>query len=249
MKYLYTVFLVIVVSSCQEEPKSPAQEIVDKAIEKAGGENFERARIYFQFREMKYSSYRDNGVFELTRTFEDSLGEVRDVLTNEGFRRYRDGEEEALTDSLKTLYSSSVNSVHYFVQLPFGLNAPAVIKELVGESEIDGQPYYEIRVTFKQEGGGTDHEDEYMYWIHQEDYTVDYLAYRFYVNEGGIRFRRAYNPRRIEGLRFVDYENYKLEDNWQNIPLQDLDELYETDELPLLSIIETEVERVEIIDN
>lgn len=246
MKHLYTIFLVILFISCNEEPASPAQEIVDKAIENAGGDNFERARIHFQFREMKYSSSRENGVFELTRTFEDSLGEVRDVLTNEGFRRYRDGEEEALSDSLKSIYSSSVNSVHYFVQLPFGLNAPAVKKELVGESEIEGQPYYEIRVTFRQEGGGTDHEDEYMYWIHREDYTVDYLAYRFYVNEGGIRFRRAYNPRRIEGLRFVDYENYKLEENWQNIPLQELDEMYEAGELPLLSIIETQVERVEI---
>lgn len=247
MKYFYTLICALVIISCNES-RSPAEEVVDKAIEKAGGENFERARIHFQFREIKYSSSRVGGVFELTRTFEDSLGQVRDVLTNEGFQRYRNGVEEELSDSLETLYSSSVNSVHYFVQLPFGLNDDAVQKELVGESEVEGQPYYEIKVTFAQEGGGTDHEDEYMYWIHREDYTVDYLAYRFYVNEGGIRFRRAYNPRYVEGLRFVDYENYKFEGDWRNEPLQEMDELYEAEELPLLSIIETQIERVEILE-
>lgn len=247
MKYLYTLFLATILISCNETG-SPAQEIVDKAIEKAGGENFERARIDFQFREMKYSSSREGGLYELTRTFQDSLGEVKDVLTNDGFQRYRNGKEEKLSDSLETLYSNSVNSVHYFVQLPFGLNDDAVQKELVGETEVEGQPYYEIKVTFKQEGGGTDHEDEYMYWIHQEEYTVDFLAYRFYVNEGGIRFRRAYNPRYIEGLRFVDYQNYKLEGDWRNQPLHELDELYEAGELPLLSIIETKVEEVEILE-
>ena len=248
MKYLYSIFLVLFLVACNQEQDSPAQQIIDKAIEKAGGDNFERARIHFRFRETAYSSSRKNGIFEFTRTFKDSLGEVRDVLTNDGFIRYRNGKEEALTDSLKTLYSNSVNSVHYFVQLPYGLNSPAVQKELVGESEIEGQTYHEIRITFEQEGGGTDHEDEYMYWIHKEDFTVDYLAYRFFVNEGGIRFRRAYNPRTIEGLRFVDYENYKAE-NWRTVDLQDLDELFEAGELDLVSIIETRVERVEILED
>ena len=248
MKYLYVFFLVFFLVSCNQEQDSPAQRIIDEAIEKAGGNKFGRAQISFSFRETEYSSSRKNGIFKYTRTFKDSFGEVRDVLTNDGFVRYRNGKEEVLSDSLKTLYSNSVNSVHYFVQLPYGLNSPAVQKELVGESEIKGQPYHEIRVTFEQEGGGTDHEDEYMYWIHKEDFTVDYLAYRFFVEEGGIRFRRAYNSRTVEGLRFVDYENYKAE-NWRTVDLQDLDELFEAGELELVSMIETQVEQVEILED
>ncbi|GHA37246.1 hypothetical protein GCM10007103_18250 [Salinimicrobium marinum] len=247
MKFFYAFVLLIIFSSCNnEKEKTPAENIISKAIEKAGGEKYEKAEIHFKFRKNTFSSRRDGGLFEYTRTITDTLGEARDVLTNEGFRRFREEQEETLHDTLKSAFSNSVNSVHYFVQLPYGLNAPAVQEELVGEDTISGEPYFEIKVTFAQEGGGTDHEDEYMYWIHQEDYTVDYLAYRFYVNEGGIRFRKAINPRKIEGLRFVDYENYKLQDNWENIDLKDLDELFEAGKLPLLSLIETQIEKVEI---
>ncbi len=125
------------------------------------------------------------------------------------------------------------------MQLPHGLNDPAVGKELVGEAEIDGQQYYEVKVTFAKEGGGTDHEDEYMYWIAKEGFTVDYLAYKFYTGKGGIRFRKAYNPRMVNGIRFVDYENYKLEP-WEAVDLQNVDELFKTGKLELLSKIETE---------
>lgn len=247
MKFFCSLLFLIFLSSCNnEQEKTPAEEIIDKAIDKAGGEKYEKAEIEFTFRENKYSSKRDGGLFEYTRTIRDSLGEARDVLTNEGFRRFRGEREEKLPDTLKASFANSVNSVHYFVQLPYGLSAPAVQEKLVGEDSIFGEPYYEVEVTFKQEGGGTDHEDEYMYWIHQEDYSVDYLAYRFYVNEGGIRFRKAIEPRTIEGIRFVDYENYKLEEDWETVPLEDLDDLFMKGQLELVSIIETEIDEVEI---
>lgn len=249
MKYVCFLVLVVVFSSCeQEREKTPAEEIIAKAIENAGGKNYEKAEIHFTFRENKYSSKRDGGLYEYTRTIKDSLGEARDVLTNEGFRRLRGEREETLHDTLKANFANSVNSVHYFVQLPYGLDAPAVQEELVGQDTISGEPYYEVKVTFDQEGGGTDHEDEYMYWVHQEDFTVDYLAYRFYVNEGGIRFRKAIEPRMVGGIRFVDYENYKLQNNWETVDLKELDELFMQDRLELVSMIETEVEKVEIQD-
>ena len=79
-----------------------------------------------------------------------------------------------------------------------------------------------------------------MYWVDKKDFTVDYLAYKYAVNGGGIRFRKAYNERGIEGIRFVDYKNYKPET--LDVSLQDLDTLFENDKLELLSIIEnTEV--------
>ena len=68
---------------------------------------------------------------------------------------------------------------------------------------------------------------------------IDYLAYKFYTGEGGARFRVAYNPREIGGLRFVDYKNYKV-DPWKSVDLKDLGEMYETGKLELLSGIVTE---------
>jgi hypothetical protein len=240
MRFLSIFGFLFIVLSCKQEPKQfTAQEIIDKTIQNAGGEKYDNATILFTFRDIKYSSKRQNGNFELTRTIMDSLGETHDVLTNLGFERFVNGTKLILPDSTANKYTNSVNSVHYFVQLPYGLNDPAVKKELLGEAEIDGKKYYEIKVTFAPEGGGTDHEDEYMYWIAQDNFTVDYFAYKFYTDKSGIRFRKAYNQRMINGIRFVDYENYKLEP-WQSVELQTVDELFEAGKLELLSKIETE---------
>src|SRR5690554_3868721 len=188
MRYL-TLLLLIFISCKHESKELLAQQIIDKTIINAGGDNYAHANIQFIFRDIEYSSYRKNGIFELTRKFTDSLGEVKDVLSNSGFERYRNLERVRLPDSMVNIYSNSLNSVHYFVQLPFGLNDAAVQKELVGKSEINGKIYYTIKVTFTKEGGGADHEDEYMYWIEADDFTMDYFAYKFYTDEGGIRFR------------------------------------------------------------
>lgn len=250
MKHLLISLLICLLTSCNGgSTKGEAEKIIAKAITKAGGEKYENAEVQFTFRKNTYTSSRKNGRFELTRTIIDSIGEATDVLNNEGLKRFRKGVEEQLHDTIKSKFANSVNSVHYFVQLPYGLDAPAVKENLVGRDTVAGEPYYEIEVTFKKEGGGTDYEDEYMYWIHQENFTVDYLAYRFYVNEGGIRFRKAYDPRNVNGIRFVDYKNYKLGKNdWETFNLANLDELFAAGKLVPVSIIETEVEKVVIND-
>ena len=43
----------------------------------------------------------------------------------------------------------------------------------------------------------------------------------------------------VNGIRFVDYENYKLEP-WETVDMQTIDELFEAGELELLSEIKTE---------
>lgn len=240
MKLLSIIgFLFLFISCKQEEKQLTAQQIIDTTIENAGGENYKTATIQFTFRETNYSSERKNGQYKLTRTFTDSVGEINDVLTNNNFERFVNGTKLTLPDSTASKYSNSLNSVHYFVQLPFGLNAQAVKKKLVGEAEINGKKYYEIEVTFSENGGGTDHEDIYMYWIEQTNFTVDYFAYKFYTGKGGIRFREAYNPRIIKGIRFVDYKNYKAEP-WKSVTMQTLDELFVAGKLELLSEIKTE---------
>ena len=240
MKYISIIIIAILLNSCAKNNRDlTADEIVNKAIENAGGERYKNAEIDFVFRKRKYKSKRQGGKFQLERIMTDSTGnKVHDILDNEGLERYVNDSAVALVDSLKTPIGNSVNSVHYFVHLPFGLNADAANKKLLGKDSIAGREYYEIKVTFSQEGGGTDHEDEYLYWIDTQTFKVDYLAYNFETNDGGIRFRKAYNPRVIKGIRFVDYQNYKYED--LSTPLSELDSLFEARELELLSVIETE---------
>ena len=244
-KYFLFLFIIGLYSCNEETTQSQADEIIAKAIEKAGGEKYKKAHIEFKFRKTLYTSEYNNGKFEFTRTITDSTNTTYyDVLNNEGFKRFLGEEQVNLSDSLAGVYAESVNAVHYFVQLPYRLNDDAVIRELIGQDTINNEVYHEIKVTFQQEGGGKDHEDVYMYWVNKKEHTIDYLAYRFFVNDGGIRFRKAVNPRTVNGIRFVDYENFKT--NELSTPLEDLDDLFQKGELTKVSQIENEILKVEI---
>ena len=213
-------------------------EVVKKAIEVSGGSRYDNAIIHFTFRGKQYRSKRNEGVYALERFVNEANGVVHDVVSNSGLKRSIENCPVKVEDSLISKISDGVNSVHYFASLPYGLDAPAVQKKMIGETTIKGSPYYKIKVTFRKDGGGTDFEDEFLYWIHKDNFTVDYLAYKYAVNGGGIRFREAYNPRVINGIRFVDYKNYKTD--ILNTPLSDLDKLLENGKLKLLSKIELE---------
>jgi len=223
-----------------------AQQIIDQAIANAGGARYEKAEIEFIFRGLMYRSRRNGGEYKLERLRQDSSGIIRDVLSNTGFQRFKSEQLVSVPDSMVERYSNSVNSVHYFAQLPFGLNDPAAQKELLGLDTINNEPYYEIGVSFAEEGGGTDFQDKFVYWIHQSNYTVDYLTYSYETDGGGIRFREAYNPRMVNGIRFVDYNNFKPNPEDLSIELTTLDELFKAKQLKLLSKIETESVSVKV---
>lgn len=235
----------------KENPKNKiesAEVIIEKSIEAAGGELFDRSDINFDFRDIHYRALRDQGKFQLERHFKDSLSEIRDILDNFGFERFRDEEKVHLSDSLTSLYSNSVNSVHYFSVLPYSLDGKAVHKAYLGSKEIKGKDYHKIKVTFSEDGGGDDFEDEFIYWIAKDSFSVDYLAYSFKELDGeiGFRFREAYNIRMSNGLRFADYKNFKP--TTPEVNLEKLDDLYIADKLQLLSKIELKNVQVELLN-
>ncbi|WP_299220601.1 DUF6503 family protein [uncultured Aquimarina sp.] len=237
-KFSFLVVLLFLASFTTVTVQFSVEQIVNKTIENAGGSKFDKASIRFTFRGKEYRSVRSNGNYQLERLISGTDGMVHDILNNRGLSRFIESCSVKVVDSMVTKISDGVNSVHYFANLPYGLNAPAVNKELVGESKIKNISYYKIKVTFDQEGGGTDFEDEFMYWIHKENFTIDYLAYKYAVDGGGIRFREAYNPRIINGIRFVDYKNYKTDN--LSTSLSRLDVMFENEQLKLLSKIELE---------
>lgn len=221
-----------------------AQNIVDRSIAVHGGDLFLRSEITFTFRDRIYSAYRKEGQYRYTRSFVENGAKVKDILTNEGFTREIENARVRVPDSMADKYSNSINSVVYFARLPFGLNDPAVQKEYLGKIQVKGEPYHKIRVTFQQEGGGEDHDDVFIYWFHAQKKTLDYLAYRFYTEGGGIRFRQAYNARKVNGILFQDYMNYEMD---PGLDINKSDQYYEADQLKLLSKIELEKIGVEIL--
>ncbi len=64
---------------------------------------------------------------------------------------------------------------------------------------------------------------------------MDYLAYLYHTDGGGLRFREAINQRRVNGILIQDYVNLKPED--EGIDIMTIAELYEAGELKVLSEI------------
>lgn len=241
--HLTLIFVFVsILSACDQ--RNEAEKIVGNAIVAHGGEKYISAKISFDFRDIHYSIFKSPTAFEYTRDFTDSLGnQITDLLNNVGFVREANGTAvDTLTDERIGAFSRSVNSVAYFTFLPYGLNDPAAIKTYEGITELDGENYHLIRVTFKQEGGGEDFDDVFLYWIGVDDFYVDYLAYSYHTDGGGVRFRTVRNVQEVGGIRFQDYLNWKPED--KNTSVDKMQELYISGELELLS--EINLENIEV---
>lgn len=233
---IYICVIGAIAWSCSEKPDP--QVIIDKAIEKHGGEFYNNVLIAFDFRDRHYTILKKDSWFEYTRSFEDSLGDFKDVLNNEGFYRMLNGVKIDIPDSMKAKYARSVNSVTYFAMTPFVLNDEAVRKKYVGMCSLNGQKYHKIRISFEKEGGGEDYNDVFVYWINKDSYTMDYFAYEYEVDGGGTRFREVHNRRRVGEILFTDHVNYKYTS--EDTPLSDYDQLYEDNQLTKLSHINLE---------
>ncbi len=216
-----------------------AQKIVDKAIEVHGGKKYDDLKIEFDFRNRHYKAERKEDVFKYERIFVDTADQkFHDILTNDTLTRSVNGESVDLPEKQRSAYSNSINSVIYFILLPYFLNDPAVMKDYIGDEKINGLDYQKVKVTFKQENGGKDFEDEFIYWINTKTHAMDYLAYNYLVDGGGARFRKAYNIRNIKELRFADYVNYKPIEKTRDI--NTFANLFQNQGLKELSKIESE---------
>lgn len=234
MKKLYLFYLVFIVIACKETKSLTANEIVYRAIEVSGGHLYETSTISFEFRDRLYVS--KNKGFIQERTFKSDSLNYTDIKTNDEFQRFINDIPVTVSDSLARLYSNSINSVHYFAQLPYRLYDTSVNKELIGEQSIGSNSYFVVKVTFNKKNGGDDFEDTYVYWFNKVTFKPDYLAYDYHTDGGGVRFRKAYNERYVNGIRFVDYENYKPKDT--TVTLTNILDYFLDDKLELLSKIE-----------
>lgn len=240
MRYIRLLYLGVILGnaliSCV--PDSPARKIVDHAIDVHGGDLYNHMFLEFDFRGRHYTAKRNKGYFTYTRGFTDSIGYVQDILTNDHFTRVISGDTVDLTQEWSNAYSNSVNGVIYFALLPQALNDPAVNLDLIGDRKIDGEEYHKVKVTFDQKEGGKDHEDVFVYWFNKKTFRMDYFAYLFFSDGGGIRFREAVDFKNINGILFADYNNFALADT--TFDITQIDSLYIRGQLDLLSKIRLE---------
>ncbi len=230
------ICLGLFLEACDDAPD--AQQIVDKAIEKHGGEYYNNVLIAFDFRNRHYTIEKKDDWYEYTRSFDDSLGHYKDVLNNDGFYRLLNNQKIDVIDSMAAKYARSVNSVAYFAMTPFVLNDNAVKKRYIGMCSVKGQKYHKIEITFNVEGGGEDHSDVFVYWINKDSFSMDYLAYQYFTDGGGTRFREVQNRRRVGEILFGDHINYKYSS--EDTHISHYDQLYEDQQLTELSRVNLE---------
>ena len=160
----------------RKEVAATGLEIVDNSITDSGGKLYGTHKVIFDFRDKKYVSENIEGVRVYTRISELDSTKIVDVKHGNDFTRHINDSLVKVKDSMAVVYSNSINSVHYFVRLPYGLNDAAVNKELLGTETIADKEYYKVKVTFDQQGGGDDFEDTYLYWFDMESFKPEYLA-------------------------------------------------------------------------
>lgn len=236
MRYFRYFIFFIGFISCK--PEYTAQEIIDKAIQNAGLDVFDKSELTFGFRKDTYTAVRNEGSYQYHRIIPTDSVVIKDVLSNEGFQRFFGENKVELSEKKVNQLSNKVNSVHYFSVLPYGLNDKAVKKKLVNTVKIKGDDFYKIEITFNENGGGDDHDDVFLYWFRKETFLLEYLAYKYHTDGGGIRFRDIKKEHNINGIRFLDYKNFKLKT--KDIDFYAIDSLYEEGELIHVSDIELE---------
>lgn len=231
------------ISCGPNDTRLTADEVIDKAIERHGGEKYDNMELEFDFRKRHFRAKISEGKFVYESSFKTKDGWVTDVLDNNRFKRMVGEKEVDLTVENLKAYRRATNSVIYFALLPFNLDDPVVNRQLMKSVTINGEPYHKVEITFGNNGGGEEFENAYIYWIHKDQFTVDYLAYSFNINGGGVRFREAIDVHEVEGIRFQDYKNYTIDTDF---PAQELDYAFQTGKLRLVSEIKLENIKVKL---
>ena len=246
MRYFYILSILLIIACKPANKELTAQQIIDNTIVYSGADKVLNSEITFKFRDKNYAAIRNNGSFKLFRYYTKDSINTEEVLTNNGYEKLVNAHPIKVADSMISRYSNAINSVHYFSVLPYGLNDKAVKKKLLPSSTINGKEYYKVEISFSEDGGGEDFEDVFIYWVGKDDFLVDYLAYSYHTNGGGKRFRVLKEQCVKNGIRFVDYHNYKPLS--KSIKLIDIDKAFEKNQLKKVSEIVLKDIQVKLID-
>tara|TARA_B000000532_G_scaffold96530_1_gene77392 strand:+ start:402 stop:1133 length:732 start_codon:yes stop_codon:yes gene_type:complete len=239
-KKIILLFLILV--SCSNSSHISTSQIINKSI-KAHGWDQDDFSIVFDFRDYQYELKRKNKFYSFQRTTKKEGNVVKDLMSSKKkLKRFINDKSVELSDSMTNVFSNSLNSVMYFFQLPRPLKDQAVITKYLGMAKIFNEKYWTIKVTFKENGGGKDYQDEFRYWININNGQIDYLAYNYLTEGGGTRFRQAVNKQLNQGFIFQDYINFKP--NVKFVSLDSLPILFEAGNLIKVSNIKNKNIRV-----
>lgn len=217
--------------------------IVDRAIEHHGGDLYERSRTTLQLcsrsgcYDVESAIWR--GWYSHTVERDRDDGRLSVQATNDWVRRWRDGEPVPVPPEEEQRLRDFVMERVYFAFLPYRLNDPSARRWDQGVEEWEGRRLHRVKVTFEP-GSSTDAQDEFVYWFDLESGRLEQFAYTYDRGEGGLRFRRAVDHRRVGGILFFDQENLGVDGDGLSVDALDPD--YVRDRLePISRVVLREV--------
>jgi hypothetical protein len=207
-----------------------ARELVARSIAHHGGELYESSRITLDLCSKSGCSAlevrQDGGVYEYCATAKVKAGLRKVCIDNEAAREWLDGVgvtgasvpgSEAAIARDAALRDWVMQRV-YFAFLPYRLEDPSVRLEDLGFEAWDGRELRKIKVSFEA-GSSTDADDEFIHWFDPESARLELFVYSYEVNEGGLRFRRLKDHRRVGGILLFDQENFGVEGRGLSVDL------------------------------
>jgi hypothetical protein len=240
MKINWLLPLLLIVAGCSSNQYAPSAEdiLIDEVRTAHGSDKLDDIGLQFVLRNMIYTRVPSERGWNYSRLqiINDSTV-IRDEWHGDQVERFINDERQTISTEQAHAYKNSINSVFYFALLPDALADEAVRVKILNEVEIFGTEYIKFQVTFTEDGGGEDFEDIYIYWVSKKEKTMDYFAYQYFTEGGGMRFREASNVQLIHGFRLQDYRNYKP---LYDVPIFELDSLFEVGGMELVSEINLE---------
>ena len=220
--------------------------IVERSIEHHGGDLYRHSETALDLCSksgcFQVVARVDGDRWAYTVTGKSGGSKRRVVSSHDALEVWRDGDTEAVPAEEEQRYRDWAMARVYFCFLPYRLGDPSVRQQDLGLVDWDGRQLHKVKVTFEP-GSSTDAGDEYLYWFDPETARLEYLAYSYDDNGGGLRFRRAVNHRRVNGLLFFDQENHGA--NGPGLSVDDIDPDYVRDSMRHVSTVRLESIRVE----
>lgn len=236
VKRFTLLFVVVLLSACQERPIKPSgPEILKESIRAAGGPSFFNSSIQFNVGDLFYDLYRKEHISKFTVDRETANFKTRATYDNGYVEYFVDGVKQESGTYSQRILDAKFDGFIYTFSLPHVLDQNAVIVERLEDVTIRKKNYYVLHISYTQVEGG--HDDQFYLYIDPDTFFIEFYALRYYLSGGENLFRRNINGRMINGLRFNDYYSFAPKND--SIPLEALHKYYEAADL-------REVEKIEL---
>lgn len=198
-------------------PTTDVPEIVERAFEHHGSELLEEARVSLT---VSSQSGSFDVVAEPGPVFDYVVrrGEGEDLLerrhTNkpeepEASETRGSGEVRVLDGRAAQVVRDYVSARVYFLFFPYRLQDPNTYLRDLGLESWGGKSLHKVELSFEP-GTSTNAKEKFLFWFEPDRAELVQFAYSF---DGGIRFRKLIDPRRVGGVLFASQENYAHDGN------------------------------------